>query len=124
MRYTLLEKFSAFALINQINEFELITLFKNFKILKENELYEGLLSEYNFDEKGISEELTSDILTSVLNKDAILLNDEKYIYFQINYNQAQNIINTIDDKKIYLSFMDSYKNLLIEQEKSKTYSLK
>ena len=119
MKYTNLEIFGSFTHIEQINEFNLVTLFNNFNILKQNPLYSEFLEEYNFDENGISPELLSDIVTLICNNDAMLINNKQALYFTLDNNLVDNIVNNIPNKNIYRSFVDDYRNLLIEKEKSK-----
>lgn len=119
MKYTNLEIFGAFTYMEQINDFNLVTLFENFKILKQNELYSEFLKDYNFDESGICPELLSDIITLLLNKDAILINNKQNLYFTLNCELLEQIESSVTNRNIYHSFVNDYRNLLIEKEKSK-----
>lgn len=118
MKYTVLERFGAFSSIELMNDFDLRTLFENFKILKQDPLYSDLLEKYVFDENEKSNELCSDIITIITNGDAMIINN-KELYFTLHSGLIDEIINNTPNKQIYCSFVRDYKNLLIEEEISK-----
>lgn len=118
MKYTNLEILGAFSRIELMNDFDIATLFENFNILKQDPKYSQLLEEYTFDDNGISTELISDIVTAIRNDDVMITN-KKCLYFKLEDKLVQKIINDVPNKKICYSFVNDYRNLLMEKEQNK-----
>lgn len=116
MKYTILEIMNAFSDFYLLKEVEISTLFENINSLKSVAKYQSILNEVNFDKKGISPELIGELATSIVNNDIIITKD-KYLAFIMNQNLKEEISKNIENKNIYMSFMNDFINLTIEKEK-------
>lgn len=123
MKYTILEIMNAFSTFSLTSEVEITTLFKNINLLKNEEKYSSLLSEINFDEKGISSELISEIATSIINDD-IIISKNKYLFFKMKNELRQKICQNIDNKSLCINFMNDFRNLTVQKEQIKQYNIK
>lgn len=118
MKYTILERFGAFSNMELMNDFDLRELFENFKALRQNPLYSDFLEEYVFDKNGMSNELASDI-TSIISKDNAMITNNKSLYFNLDFDFINEVIDNTPNKQIYYSFVKDYRELLTQKELSK-----
>lgn len=123
MKYTILEIMNAFSTFSLLSEVEITTLFENINILKNEEKYSSLLSEINFNEKGISAELISEIATSIINDD-VIIHQNKYLIFQMKNELRQKICQNVDNKSLCINFMNDFRNLTVQKEEIKQCNIK
>lgn len=118
MKYTIIQILNVLAYFNLITEIEIVSIFENLKKLKSNEKYTELLSNINFDENGLSNELITDIVTSISNQELFILG-KRYLCLTMKPELRNEIYNNIKDNKIYNAFMNDFIKLTIEKEKMK-----
>lgn len=118
MKYTIIQILNALAYFNLITELEIVSIFENINKLKNEEKYSELLKDIHFDENCFSNELITDIVQSISNKESFIIG-KKYLCPTMKPELINEIYNSLKDNKIYNDFMNDFIKLSIEKEKMK-----
>lgn len=120
MKYNVVQIINAFSTFYSLHEININLLYENIKGLSNSEQYKKLLENYSFDENGFCSQLSIDINNSILSDDIMLTNDN-FLYFKLNSFKRDLIFKNIQNKKLYLSFMDDFINLNIKKSNEVKY---
>ena len=114
MKYNLIQIINAFSTFYSLHEININLLHENIKELTNYEQYKEILKDYSFDENGFSSQLSIEINNSLFSDD-IMLTSDNFIYFKLNNFKRDLIFKNVDNKKLYLAFMDDFINLNVKK---------